>query len=849
VNRFAMSWRVAICLGLLAPLSAPSDDRSAGSRAAQPVPALSPEQALDTFQLAAGLRMELVAGEPMVQDPVAMTFDEDGRLWVVEMRGFMPNLDREGEEEPTGRVSVLEDTDGDGRMDKGTVFLDGLVLPRAIAVVNGGALVAENKPLWFAEDTDGDGRADRKTLIDAEYGGTGMPEHAGNGLWRGLDNWYYNAKSKSRYRLRAGRWVREETEFRGQWGICHDDFGRLFYNYNWSQLHTDLAPPNALSRNPHHTPGTGIGVGVATNQTVFPLHATPAVNRGYIPGALDERGRLREFTSAGAPLIYRGDALPAEFRGNAFVCEPAGNLVKRNLVFGGGLEPASRFAHADREFLASTDERFRPVFLADGPDGALYVVDMYRGVIQHGAYMTPYLREQSLARGLVEPRRLGRIWRIVPKGWKRPKPLKLSQAGSGRLIELLSHANGWVRDTAQRLLVERGDRSLLPPLRQAAARTGNPFGRIHSLWTLEGLGDREPARLTRLLNDHDPRVQAAAIRVLDRMAAGDATAQAALLTALTRLHRTAAPEVRLQIALTAGNLDGAGCLPLLAGCITRDAEQPLLREAVMSSLRDREFTFLKRLWADPRWRDEASGRAIFFELLASAVIRAGRRDDVQALLELLDRPPAQFAWREKSVLAGVAVHAGRRGFEPIQLNRPPGLLAHAAGFTERAVRSRVEKLPLMFSWQGHEPQKAPRPEARPLDAEEEELFVSGRQQYLVVCAGCHGPDGAGLEPLGPPLLDSPWVLGSAQRLVRILLHGMEGPLTIGGVRYEPPRILPEMPSLAVLDNASVAAVLTYVRREWGHAADPVAPDTVSLIRINTQGRGRPWTETELLNSE
>lgn len=866
-------------------------------RAAGP---LTPAEERQTFQLDPGLRIELFASEPMVQDPVAMTFDEAGRLWVVEMRGFMPNVDREGEEERTGRVSVLEDTDGDDRADKATVFLDGLVLPRAIARVKGGVLIAENQPLWFVE-IGPDGRAGKKTLIDADYGGTGLPEHSPNGLWRGLDNWYYNAKSRTRYRQVNGQWLSEPTEFRGQWGICHDDGGRLFYNYNWSQLHTDLVPANYLSRNPHHIPATGISFGVATNQQVFPIRPTPAVNRGYIPGVLDDRQRIKEFTSAGAPFIYRGDALPPEYRGNAFVCEPAGNLIKRSVVEEQGLELFARPAGpADREFLASTDERFRPVFLAEGPDGALYVADMYRGLIQHGAYLTPYLREQTLARGLEQPIHRGRIWRITgtsPTGRdelrespieserlgakasnpgeirdSRSSSFRFSHATSSKLVALLSHPNGWTRDTAQRLLIERGDQSIIPDLRELALQGREPLARLHALWTLEGLGDPDPGPLLPALNDSHPKVQSAAIRVLEqllshrrsrreeahappseRKASRDPDSSDGMARLFTELHRlapTAPLETRLQIALTAGNLRAPRelLLSLLASLITAHADQPLFRDAVLSSLTDLEPAFLQQLWTAPLWLSAAPGQADFLEALASAIVRAGRADDITPLLGLLDTSPTGFNWRQQALLAGIAVHAGRRDYQTVALASQPGILRQAGQFTDRAVRARLEKLPRMFDWPGHQAVKAARPTAKPLTGAQQELFTKGRQLYLVVCAACHGPDGAGLEPQGPPLLDSEWVLGSEERLIRILLHGLEGPISVNGTRYEPPRILTEMPSLAVLDNESLAAVLTYIRREWEHAADPVDPKTVSRLRTSSQGRTRPWTEEELLET-
>ncbi len=404
-------WLAAICWLLL--MAGCTNSASSPSFDPDHSPPLSPSEALNTFQLKPGYKIELVAAEPLIEDPVGLTFDEQGRLWVIEMRGFMADIDGTDEEAPVGRIAVLSDTTGDGIMDVRSTFMDSLVLPRALAVVGGGALVAERLPLWFAEDTDGDLKADKKTLIDAGYGGRGLPEHSPNGLWRGLDNWYYNAKSTTRYARRGDNWIQEPTEFRGQWGISHDDAGRLFYNYNWSQLHADLVPPNYLSRNPNHTPTSGIDHGLTVDRSIFPIRPNLAANRGNIPGNLDEEGKLLEFTSASSPLVYRGSALP-DLRGDVFVCEPVGNLIKRNIIEESGFTLTATAAYNDSEFLASTDERFRPVALATGPSGALYIADMYRGIVQHGAYMTPYLREVTLNRKLDTPVHMGRIWRIVP---------------------------------------------------------------------------------------------------------------------------------------------------------------------------------------------------------------------------------------------------------------------------------------------------------------------------------------------------------------------------------------------------------------------------------------------------
>ena len=265
-----------------------------------------------------------------------------------------------------GASPSSRDADRDGVFDRRTTWLDGLVLPRSLRWFRDGVLVAEHDKLWFTRDTDGDLICDERTLVDPEYATTGSVEHRPNGLLIGVDNWIYNAKSEKRYRLVEGEWEIDATEARGQWGITQDDFGRLYYNFNWSQLHCDLAPPDALTRNPCFAPSLSVNATVTRDQRVYPIRMNTAVNRGYRRGVLDEKGVLREFASACAPWIYRGGRFPAGFDGNAFVCAPCANTIKRNVVTDSGLEVTAVNAYADRDFLASTDERFRPVALSGG---------------------------------------------------------------------------------------------------------------------------------------------------------------------------------------------------------------------------------------------------------------------------------------------------------------------------------------------------------------------------------------------------------------------------------------------------------------------------------------------------
>lgn len=808
----------------------------------EPSPPLNPEEAMASFHLAPGLKIQLVAAEPLVQDPVAITFDEAGRLWVVEMLGFMPDIDGTGEEEPVGRISVLSDTDGDGRMDESTVFLDSLVLPRAIAVVEGGALVAENIPLWYVEDTDGDLKADSKTLIDPEYGGRGLPEHSANGLWRGMDNWYYNAKSKYRYRREQGEWIRDETEFRGQWGICHDNAGRLHYNYNWSQLHGDLVPPNYLNRNPHHSPTSGIDHGLTLDRRIYPIRSNTAVNRGYVPGTLDEEERLIEFASACAPFIYRGHALPEAFQGNAFVCEPTGNLIKRNIIRENGFLLSAESAYPDFEFLASTDERFRPISLASGPDGALYVVDMYRGIIQHGPYMTPYLREVTLERKLDKPINMGRIWRIVSEEKAVPTVENLANAAPEKLVEFLSHPNGWHRDMAQRLLVERKDQSALPQLKELVRNGESQLGRLHALWTLAGLENRDPEIYFEALNIAEPQLQAAAIRLLEDLSGQQADILARLREALIARWPKAAPEVQLQTALTAARFEQEQAIELLKAMALSWNSSPVMRDAILSSLENREYALLQAIL--PEMKGKNDNQAIFLEALATAITNQGTPQNIADLLATLYPVQDSLDWRGNALLAGMANHS-RNDSIRIRLAEEPAIFT-SYDQQDKVIQSRLHTLSQLLDWPGKPAPKVEDENAQPLAEVDRKQLALGRQQFLNVCSGCHGTDGGGIRRFAPPLRESEWVLGDEKRLSLILLHGMEGPVEVNGKAYDAPEILPVMPSFSTMDNVDLAAIMTYIRREWGHTADPVSAGTVGGIRYRSQGKVTPWKAEELL---
>ena len=829
---------LALPLILLSACSGPSVDTVSGLS-----PVLTPSEELASFQLDPGLKIELVASEPMVQEPIAITFDEDGRLWVVEMRGYMVDLNRHEDSIPIGRVSILEDTDADGMMDKSTIYLDSLMLPRALGLTKDGALLSEGNALWLTKDLDGDLKADTKELLDSTYASNGLVEHSDNGLLLNTDNWYYNVKSRLRYRLSEGVWIRDSTEFRGQWGVSHDDEGRLFYNYNWSQLHADLVPPNYLGRNKNHKPTTGIDHGLTIDRRVYPIRSTPAVNRGYIPGTLDEEEKLIEFTAACSPLVLRSTIFPDKYYGNAFVCEPAGNLIKRNVVTESGLLLNAADPQPGVEFLASTDERFRPVNTTVGPDGVLYIADMYHGIIQDGKYATPYLKEKTLERQLEQPIHMGRIWRVVPKDWQPSAPQKLSEASSEELLKNLSHPDGWHRDMAQRLLVERADPSTPGQLVALAKTSDNELARFHALWTLEGLSQSDTGLLLSLLSDESPLVQSAALRILEPLAQKDASLLSQLEAALSQTYEGAEIKYLLQVALNAGILNPSASHPMLAHIAEKYGESSLIRDAVMSSLENQEFTFLAKLWQLPGWQQQDQPKEIMLEMLTTAIINKRDAGELGSLLAKLNVAENEFGWKEKTVLTGLTIQAsGLDKAGPISLASAPSILSKPTPGIDPA---KAAVLSGMFEWPGHTAEKTAKASDSVLDEAGREQFALGRQGYLTTCAGCHGTDGAGISRFAPPLAGSEWVTGDEKRLAFIILHGIEGPIEVDGKQYDAPEILPVMPAHSTLDDGNIASILTYIRNEWGNNAGAVSRRLVGGTRLTSQGRVMPWKADEL----
>ncbi|MBI3882260.1 MAG: c-type cytochrome [Verrucomicrobia bacterium] len=827
-----------------------------------PAPVLTPEQELKTFKIQKGFRIELVAAEPLVQDPVQIVFDPAGRMWVVEMRGYMPNVDGKGEDAPIGDIVILEDTNHDGKMDKRTVFLEGLVMPRAISLVRDGVLVAEPPRLWFCRDTKGTGKCDEKTLVTDNYAKSadahkipsGAAEHADNGLMPALDNWIYSAKSAVKFRYDGEAWIKAGTPFRGQWGISQDNYGRLVYDSNSDQFRIDLIPADYLARNPFLRGAVGANWKPVADQVVWPIRPNPGVNRGYRKEQLRSTDwTLATYTAAAGPVIYRGDNFPTDCVNNQFVPEPAGNLVRRNRTSEKDGVVSAANAYDKAEFLASTDERFRPVNLNNAPDGALYLVDMYHGTLQHRIYVTSYLRQQYLSRGLDKGLHNGRIWRVVAEDRPVSHAPALDKASPEELVRSLSHPNGWVRDTAQRLLAEKSPAAALPLLKRLATGGREPLGRLHALWALEGAGQLDAATVLAVLEqEKNSKVLAGAMRAGEGLFKADA--KGPLLAKLATFAEDKRVDVRWQLALTLGQTVDPQAEAAMAKIAFVSGTNVFIRDALISGLAGREDDLIARIVADKTWAKKQPGFDTFLTSLAKCVAVRAKGEETGKLLDTIVAPGVPV-WQTAAVLNGLAMNApasagrgkgkgkDKSGSAPrvkyIRAQSEPAAFAKLAAHPDKQVKAEFAKLDRVFVWPS-KPGAPPMPVIKPLTAPQQARYEAGKQVFEATCAGCHQPHGFGQDGLAPPLVDSEWVAGTDAMLARIVLHGVRGQISVLGKKWDA-----DMPAFNAFDDEQLAGVLTYIRREWEHGYDPVEPATVAKARAATKARAEAWTEAEL----
>lgn len=488
-----------------------------------PVQPLTPEEEQKRFILPPGYHMELVLSDPDIINPTAIAFDGNGRLYVNEMRSYMLDVDGSREFEPVSRISVHESTKGDGKFDHHSVFIDKLVLPRFILPLDKGSVLTmetNSDDIFKYTDSTGDGVAEKKELFFSGAGRQGNLEHQQSGFIWAMDNWIYSTYNAFRIRWTPTGVIKEPTgPNSGQWGLTQDDNGKpWFVDAGGERGPMNFQVPiiyGAFNVADQFEPGfevTWPAPGISDMQG--------GMNRVRMP-----IGVLNHFTAACGPDVFRGDRLPADLRGDLLFAEPVGRLVRRSKVVVTEGVTQLRNAYPNSEFILSLDPLFRPVNMATAPDGTLYIVDMYHGIIQESQWTEPgsYLRAKIEQLQLDKVTNHGRIWRLVYDGiapdGKQPRMLDENPA---QLVAHLEHPNGWWRDTAQKLLVLRQDKSVVPALQTMARSSRSVLGRFHATWTLEGLGALDAKLARELMKDLNPLVRVQAIRASESLyKAGD----------------------------------------------------------------------------------------------------------------------------------------------------------------------------------------------------------------------------------------------------------------------------------------------------------------------------------------
>ena len=581
------------------------------------VPPTSAPQAVAKFELKDGYEIQLVAAEPLVADPIAVVFDESNRAFVIEMHGYP-----EKRADDLGRVKLLEDTDADGVFDRHSVFVEGLSWPSAIFPWDGGVFVGAVPDLWYFKDTDGDGKADlKKKLFTGFIAGPKERDIAPrcfNSMTWGPDNRIHVASSMNGGLIRPADDpdaepldlrrrdfsfdprkldLRPETGT-GQYGLTFNSRGRKFVCKNSNHIQALMYDDRYVGLNRHYSlPAAKVDIGVdGPAAELFRISGDEPWRilrmrwriEGSYAGGVEKGGKVSGyFTSACGITIYNGDAMP-ELVDNAFIAAPANNIVHRKLIREGGVSLVAErpVDERDREFLASRDQWFRPVKFANAPDGALYVVDMYREIIEVAHAIPDSIKERV---DVYSGADRGRIWRIAPKGFKRRPAPRLGEMSSEELVKMLAHPNGWHRETAARLLLERDDRSVVPALNRLAATSGSDAGRLRALSVLESFGAIQIEQVLAALSDKSPALRERALVLAEsrmaKMSGQNRQAVEARLKALSAASDTD-PFVRLRMALAMGKLRLSSQGEILASLIRRDPDSVWLQRAVLNALGD-----------------------------------------------------------------------------------------------------------------------------------------------------------------------------------------------------------------------------------------------------------------------
>src|SRR5688572_11033950 len=548
-------------------------------------PALSPEESLKSFQLEPGLRIELVAAEPLVVNPVAFVFDGPRRLFVAEGRGY-PDAIEGGSKTTAGRIALLEDPDGDGRFDRRSEFATGLGYVNGVALWRGGLFVTSAPDILYLKDTNGDGVADEQRVVLTGFDVTKTAQLRVSHPTLGFDGKIYVTsglnggkitsplhpeRAAVTFSLRDGRFDPDTFEFentsgRAQFGLTFDAYGRRFICSNRHPVMQVMLEPWHLSRNPHLSFSESTqNVSKVEAEAKISAISGATISADFIP-KLMAAPHTGTFTSASGVTVFGGTGLTPEHVGNVFICESAQNLIQRQVMRPDGASFRSDPPYRGKEFLATTDVWFRPVFLGHGPDGGMYVADMYRREIDHPRYVP---EESRGGLDFESGKDRGRIYRIV-----KDSPRSLPSADRSSSIETVAELvtgiespDEWWRARAHRLILERADRAAVPLLEKLIVNSKRPESRARALWTLHGLKGMSSATITRALRDEHPGVREQAIQLAGvAISSGDS----GLVTAMLGAASDPDPRVRFCTALVLAGIADNAVVPALAAIANLD---------------------------------------------------------------------------------------------------------------------------------------------------------------------------------------------------------------------------------------------------------------------------------------